>query len=84
MNNQRLRKVMETTYLGVVLTDDLSCAKNVERAELAFFKQSNSIYHIFTFVDKNVLLHLILLHAVSLYGAETWYVKLIKKSFKTF
>ena len=26
---------METTYLGVTLTDDLSCAKDVERAKLA-------------------------------------------------
>ena len=28
---------METTYLGVVQTDDLSCAKDVEQAKLAFF-----------------------------------------------
>ena len=58
MNNQPLRQVMDTTYLGVVLSDDLSCAKDVERAKLAFFKQFNSIYHKFSFVDKNVLLNL--------------------------
>ena len=34
---------MDTTYLGVVLTGDLSCAKDVERAKLAFFKQFNSL-----------------------------------------
>ena len=31
---------METTYPGVVLTDYLSCAKNVERAKLAFLNKS--------------------------------------------
>ena len=70
---------METTYLGVVLIDDLSWAKNVERAMLAFFKLFNSKYHKFSFVDKNVLLHIFLLHAMSFYAAETWYTKLNKK-----
>ena len=31
MNNQPLRQVIDTTYLGVVLTDDTSYAKDVER-----------------------------------------------------
>ena len=38
INTQPMRQVMETTYLGVVLTDDLSCVKNVERAKLTFFE----------------------------------------------
>ena len=62
---------METTYFGVVLTDDLSYAKDVERVKLAFFKQFNSIYHKLKFVDKDVLLHLFRLHPMSFYGAET-------------
>ena len=33
MNNQALREVIKITYLGVVLTDYLSCAKDVERAK---------------------------------------------------
>ena len=37
MNNQPLRQVIETTYLGVLLTDDRSCTKDVDRAKLAFF-----------------------------------------------
>ena len=32
---------MEATYLGVVLTDDLSQAKDVEQDIWASFKQSN-------------------------------------------
>ena len=72
MNNQPLRRVMDTTYLGVVLNDDLSCAKDVERAKLAFFKQFNSIYHKCSFVEKQVLVHLFQLHAMLFNGAETW------------
>ena len=62
---------MESTYLGVVLTDDLSCAKEVEGAMLAFFKQFKSSYHKFSLLDKNVLLPLFRLHAMTSYGAET-------------
>ena len=65
-----------------MLTDDRSCAKDVEGAKLAFFKKFNSIYHSFSFVDKNVLLHFFRLHAMSFYGAETWYIKLNKKYLK--
>ena len=82
MNNQPLRQVMETTHLGVVLTDDLSSAKDVVRAKLAFVKQFSSMYHKIRFVDKNELLHLFRLHAMSFYGAETWYINLNKKDLK--
>ena len=82
MNNQPLSQVMETTHLVVVLTDDISCTKDVEWAKLAFFKHFNSIYHKFSFVDKNLLLNLFRLHEILFYGAETWYIKLIKKDFK--
>ena len=78
MNNQLLRQVMETTYL-VPSTEDISCAKDVERANLSFLKQFNFINHKYSFVDKNVLLHHFWVHAMSFYGAETWYIKLNKK-----
>ena len=73
---------METTHIGVVLTDELSCVKDAERAKLAFIKKSHSIYHKLSFVDKNVLLYLFWLHAISFYGAEAWYIKLNKKHLK--
>ena len=66
-----------------MFTDDLSCAKDVERAKLAFFKQFNSINHKFSFVDKIILLHIFRLHAMWFYGAETWYIKLNKKDIKS-
>ena len=71
MNNQQLRQVMETTYIEVVLTNYLSREKDVERAKLAFFKLFNSVYHKFSLVDKNELIHLFQLHAMLFYGAET-------------
>ena len=64
------------------MTDDFSCVKDVERAKLAFFKQFNSIYHNFRFVYKNVLLLLFRVHAMSVYGAETWCTELNKKDLK--
>ena len=64
MKNQPLRQVMEITYKGVLLTDDLSCAKDVVRSKLAFFKHVNSTYERFSFVDTNVLLHFFRLHAM--------------------
>ena len=60
-----------TLYLGVVLSSDISCAKDIEQARLAFFLQVNYIHHKFSFVDKNVLLHLFGLHDFSFFGAET-------------
>ena len=62
---------MENTYLGVVLTDDLYCAIDIERTKKAFFKQFRSMYHKFSFVGKIVLLHIFRLHAMSFYSAET-------------
>ena len=47
MNNQPLRQVTETTYLGVVLTDGVSCAKDVDQARIVFLKQYSSINHHF-------------------------------------
>ena len=84
MNNQPLRQLMETTYLRVVLTYDLSCTKDIERAKSAFFKQFNSIYHKISFVYKNVLPCLFRLHAMLFYGAETCYIEHNKNTLKTF
>ena len=58
LNSLPLRQVTECTYLGVVLSDDLSCTKDVERAKLAFFEQFNSLYQKFSFANKDVLIHL--------------------------
>ena len=37
--NQILKTVTEREYLGVVLSDDLMCTKDVEEKKVSFFKQ---------------------------------------------
>ena len=44
MNNQPLGQVIDTTYSGVVLTNDYSYTKDVGRAKIAFNKRFNFIY----------------------------------------
>ena len=39
IDNQILKTVTECNYLGVVLSDALSCTKDVEKAKACFFKQ---------------------------------------------
>ena len=78
MNNQSPRQVKETNSFGVVLTGDVSCANDVERAKAAFFEQIGSIYDKLFFFEKNVLLHFFRLHTMSFYVAETLYMKLKK------
>ena len=75
---------METTYLGVVLTDDLSFAKDVERAKLAFFIQFNSLYQKFTFDDKNVMLHFSIYMQCRFTMLKPGISNSIKKTLKTF
>lgn len=59
-------------YLGEVLTDELSTAKDVEQDEIVSFKIINFVYHKLSSVDKSVMLHIFQLHAIPFYGAETW------------
>ena len=64
VNNLPLRQVTETTYLWLVLTDDLSCGKDVERAKLALFKKISSIYPKLISAKEYLLLLLFWLHAM--------------------
>ena len=79
IDNQMLKTVTECKYLGVVLSDDLSCTKDVERAKACFFKQFYSLHNKFHCMDQKVLIHLFKLHAMSFYGVEIWFMKLHTK-----
>jgi len=79
LQGQPLKQVNECAYLGVVLIDNLACTSDMERSKRTLFKQHNSIYQKFRFVDTNVLLYLFRMHAMSFYGIETWFMKLHKK-----
>ena len=71
IDNQILKTVTECKYLGVVLSNDLSCTKNVERAEVSFFEKFNSLPNKFYCMVQKVLVRLFRLHAVFFYGVET-------------
>ena len=77
--NQVLKTVTEFIYLGVVLSDDLSCTKDVERAKACLFKQFFSLHNKFHCMDQKGLIHVFELHDMSFYGVETWLMKLYAK-----
>ena len=74
-----MKTVTECKYLGVMLSDDLSWTKYVKRAKAYFFKQVYSLQNKFNCMDQKVLIHLFKLQAMSFYGVETWFMKLITK-----
>ena len=76
IQNPILKTVTECKYLGVVLSDDLTSTKDVERVKASFFKQFFSHYNKFCCMDQKVLIQLLELHALSFYGVETWFMKL--------
>ena len=58
MYNQLLKTVTECKYLDVVLSDDLTYTKDVERAKASFFKHFYSLYMKLYCTDQKVLIHL--------------------------
>ena len=58
IENQVLKTGIESQYLGVVLSDELTYTKDVERAKTTFFKEFYSIYYNFYCLDQKVLIHL--------------------------
>ena len=77
--NRILNTVIECKYLGVVLSDGLTCTRDVERAKVSFFNQFYSLYNKFYCMDQKLLIYLFKLHAMSFYGVEAWFMKLHTK-----
>ena len=80
LQGQPLRQVSDCAYLGVVLMDNLACTSDREHSKRTFFKEHNSVDQKFSYVDTNVLLYLLTIHAMSFFGIETWVMKLHKKN----
>ena len=78
-DNQVLKTVTECLYIGVVLSDALSCTKHVERRKTSSFKQLYSFYNIFYCMGQKILIYLFKLHDMSFYGVETWFMNLHTK-----
>ena len=83
-DSQILKTVTECKYLGVMLSDDSTCTKDVERAKASFSKQFYSLYDKFYCVDQRVLIHLFKLHATSSFGVETWFIETTFKRLKRY
>ena len=79
IDTQLLETVIECKYLGAVLSENLTYAKDVERAETRFFTQFYSFYNVLYYINQKVLKHLLKLHAMSFYGVKTWFMKLHTK-----
>ena len=79
IDSQILNTVTECKYLAVVLFVDLTCTKDVERAKASFFKQFYSLYNILYCMEEKVLIHLFKQHAMSFYGVEACFMKLLTK-----
>ena len=79
IDNQILKTVTECKSLDVVLSDDLTCTKDVERSKVSLFKQFNSLYTNFFCMDQEVPINLFKLHAMYFCGVEILFIKLHSK-----
>ena len=50
-----LNQVFELKYLAIIITDDISISKNMDRVMNIFVRQYNSMFHKFNFIDRNIL-----------------------------
>jgi len=68
-----LKRVFELKYLGIILTDDMSIGKDIDRVINSFLRQYNSMFYKFNFIDRNILFFLFKTYTSSFYGIELWY-----------
>jgi hypothetical protein len=73
INGYQLKLVRKYTYLGCIISDNLSVSDDIKKCDEAFLKQFYSIYRKFNFLDFKVMKFLFESHAMSFYGSELWY-----------
>ena len=72
INDKNLKKVDEITYLGIILSYDLSLKNECNRALTSFLRQFNGFYYKFNFASDDVLRYLFRTYCTSFYGISTW------------
>ena len=72
LNNIPLKRVSNVKYLGVILSEDFSINKDIDRASSSFLKQFNSFYQKFNFLSSDIKNFLFKTYCTSFYGCETW------------
>ena len=75
LNGKKLKRVNECRYLGVILSDDMSIEKDIQKCSSTFLKQFNSMYSKFGYLNTNMIRFLFNSYCTSFYGAELWFNK---------
>ena len=73
LNGEDVARVQKWKYLGIILSEDLSNSKDIDRAMYAFLRQFNSMYSKFYYLDRHVLFFIFKAYTSSFYGTETWF-----------
>ena len=60
-------------YLGVIMEEDMSLSKDVERVSKALMKQFHSFYAKFSYLSGEMLHYLFKMYTSSFYGVESWF-----------
>ena len=58
LNGEAVERVQEWKYLGIILSEDLSNSKDIDRTMYAFLRQFNSMYNKYYYLDRHVLFFL--------------------------
>ena len=74
LQNQTLDRVTSIKYLGIVLSEDMSITKDVDRMTSQFLAQFNGMYYKFNVMEGEVIFYLFRTFTSSFYGVELWYI----------
>ena len=73
LNGFNIERIKFYKYLGIILSDDRSITRDVDRAANAFIKQFNGMYAKFYYMHDSVLHYLFRTYTSSFYGVELWH-----------
>ena len=73
LNGFNIERIKFYKYLGIILSDDRSITRDVDRAANAFIKQFNGMYSKFYYMNDSVLHYLFRTYTSSFYGVELWH-----------
>ena len=73
LEGETIERVSEYRYLGIILSEDNSINKDINRATESFLKQFNSMFYKFYNMSNEVLKFLFRTYTTSFYGVELWY-----------
>ena len=79
LNECVLKNVQASKYLGCIFSADLGVFNDVDKCNMTFLKQFNSLYHKFSFLNRDAQCFLMKSFCLSFYGAELWYDQFLIK-----